>query len=505
MTSAINNDKPKRKEEEKMKQNYLSNCKKNIRTANIFHKTTTLLLSVLLLLPLCGCGKQAARPEPPEDISASPAATATESSVFMNGEDSIKTEPLANDTVRIDDLDTEEGNWIQENLDGSGRKILPFSEDDHEAFWLTNDWFYYAEYDEESSETTFRAPVVYQKEDVVIQKEKKEKLFSSNCFLDFILTDSYIFYVDQDGEGNSLIHYYDLKTKEDRKLSGIPENVESTAEELQILPISNLESFLPAVVDRCFFVVYEMPEKTVIYRVSIETQKATEVYAEDREEDVDIEERSAAICEGRLYFIELRYHYEKEASQMIEYRILTYDREQDKIASIPVVDNPSFQEYVQSLSLPGKGIKNCSGDLTGFYAAGKHFYLSAEISWKGEEQAESGPMKGDAVNVSHTETILIRADTPDDLSGWKIEDGLSDYLQQEAASESWEKSDDSDASYRYNDQKIISIQAVKDNKVFFQYESGGGQILYAVYDLESKKVQTKSPTGETEQDSKTAQ
>ena len=288
------------------------------------------ILSLFVLLTLCSCGTHAPKQSKEQYQKKLQTVNATVDSFFKNSETSVKENRLENDFIRVwpKDIQSDVSHiWMQENLDGTGKKRLDI-ENVSCVLQLTNDWIYYSCGDKGENQSVYRLSTAH-KEEVTYDTLGKELLFEiktdgEDIHNTFFVTDTYIFYSQFDEDSDVSTYYrYDMETgKSTETFTLEADNVGLEPEIMQ-----NNCTNLPVILEDSFFLSSDVG----IYRVYFDTLETKKICTG---KELDIE--NIAVHEGAVYFC-AKTAGKKNGIAKVEDSsncILKYDGKNEEITSV---------------------------------------------------------------------------------------------------------------------------------------------------------------------------
>lgn len=387
-------------------------------------------LLLLLSAVLCSCGlnpseKQDTQVQIETDETDSTETDETESAetaIFKNSETTIKKNRLENDFIRIwlseeesDYEEDEDGAWMQENLDGTGRQLLSaknaLGESVEEIFWLDNNWIYYNSLDEDYEDVLVRVPFHYDNKPVY-DTENAEVLVKN--FLEIascMVTDSCMIYIDNDVLDNK-VYKYDFNTKE--------KTVLLKADTVWIL--IDQTSLMPLTTDHSFFLLTSGmadADTDQLYRVSLDTMEKELIYTANPGSEKGSISNLAVLNDHSLYFQAPDENNAKEPA------IMTYDGESGAVTC--VLNHQEFKKIVEETKLLADVETPYVCDIFSIYLGCDRLYIHVYAHWTTEKSADEEPHKGETEELSYDREILLWSGL-DDLKHWSMEEKLQNYV-----------------------------------------------------------------------------
>ena len=426
------------------------------------------LLPLLLLITLCSCGT------PPSEQSTTQDVDTAVDAIFKNSETSVKENRLNNDFIRVWPKSScffdEPPIWIQENLDGTGKKAIDI-EDLSYVLWVTNDWIYYSHENEDGSQTVYRIPAE-RTEGARYNTAGKELLFEvktdDSIQVDFFVTDDFIFYSQFDEDsGISTYYRYDLETGENTKVFTLGIGSESGADVMQ-----NECTNLPVILEDSFFLCNDEG----IYRVPLDTLKAKEICTGE-----DLLITSLVEYDGAAYFCGGEITGKKNEIVQLEYSsstILKYDGKSGEITT--VLSNSELKkvlEQVEKANNINLIDKNCYYNINDVHTYKDRLYVQIHT--------EAGAK---AFTQTSGKNILLSAPFTN-LDQWEMESSLTDYcLEQGMGDESTGVKGSSVIEGIYNGKVLFTvITGIEPSPPYRSAVSFEG--YNAIYDIDTKKVE----------------
>ncbi|MCH5267410.1 MAG: hypothetical protein J1E62_03610 [Lachnospiraceae bacterium] len=434
-------------------------------------KKSMLILSLLGLLVLSGCGSKS---EAPYDVSVvSTGSAISASTVFKNSETSAKENRFENDYIRIWNNGT---GWVQESVDGTGMEKLSIGESDFDALWLTNDWMYYMVHHDDYSGEICRIPFHYNGVSVFDTKNKeilvKMKYIISITCDEFMITDSNMIYVkDNLKDDDSVVYQYDFETKKSTQIK----------KECNFSFVLDQATLLPLTMGNTFF-TYEYDEsdpegKDCLYRVSFDTLEKKKIYSGDLcLSDGDM--ASACIADNALYFLAYTY-YGKNG-------MMKYDGDKDEVTC--VLDSKALGIIIRETNIIDEKCDD-DGYITSICIWNDRIYMGVYASWLSEEVAEGGSHKGDVITIEHRRELLLSSKL-DNLAKWSLEDKLHNYIIQNSIQTVYSITDLKNITYNVRaEDAVFDLVTMYNNKVFFRiYNDSLDETSFYIYDIESGEI-----------------
>lgn len=433
------------------------------------------ILLLFVSLTLCSCGGLPSSEQSElQHQKKQQAVNATVDAIFKNSETSVKENRLENDFVRVwpKDIPFDTSHiWMQENLDGTGKKELDI-ENMSCVLWLTNDWIYYSCGEKDDNQSVYRVPIDH-KEEVTYDISGKELLFEvktdgENIQDTFLVTDTYIFYSQYDEDSEISTYYrYDMETRKSTEAF----TLEADGVGLEAELIQNECTNLPVILEASFFLSSDVG----IYRVYFDTLETKKICAG---KELDI--RNMVEHEGAVYFC-AKMDGKKDGIASVEYSchsILKYDAKNEEITCV-LTDSElkNVLEQIENeadIELVGG---NCYYNINAPYTYKDRLYIQIHT--------EAGAK-------AHTQTsgknVLLSAPFTN-LDQWEIENVLAKYcLEQGMGDESL-------------DAKGAMIEEVCEGKVLFTIVTGVEESLspyqslvrdqdfHAIYDIDTGEIE----------------
>ena len=425
------------------------------------------VLPLLLLITLCSCGTLPSEQSTTQDVDT------TSNAIFKNSETSAKENRLNNDFIRIwpSDASDESIIWMQENMDGTGKKSIDIDDLSY-VLWVTNDWLYYSCGETGDSQSVFRVPVE-RKEDVTYDTARKEPLFElltdGEIRETFFVTDDFIFYSQFDEDSELSTYYrYDLETGKSTKAF----TLESGYEGLEAEMMQNKCTNLPIILEDSFFIIHD----DGIYRVSFDTLEKEKICTGE-----DLHISGMAEHEGTVYFCGSKIAGEKNGVTQVEYSSTSISKYEGKNGEITTVLSDSELKKVLKQIEKANDInlidKNCYYNINDLYTYKDRLYIQIHT------EAGSG-----AYTQTSGKNVLLSAPftNPDQ---WELESALTKYcLEQGMGNESLGVRGAAWIRELYNG-KVLFMIATGIEETYPSISSVKYQGYDAIYDIDTGKIE----------------
>ncbi|MCH5267409.1 MAG: hypothetical protein J1E62_03605 [Lachnospiraceae bacterium] len=424
------------------------------------------LLPILLLMILCSCGVRSTENNKTSEKTVDVANGSAVSAVFKNSETTAKTDPLQNDYIYIYEsiTDTDDSEWYQENLDGTGKQQIKMKEEDFKVWWLTNDWMYYS-FPEKSGDTLCRIPVKH-KTQPIFDTDKTEILIEDTYpIADLMITDSYVFYVGYDLETSKYYGYrYDLTTRK---------NTLVFKPEITGCEIVYNHSDLPLVAGNHFF-LYRDFDFDGIYSVSLDSMEYKKIYSDNEVEEII----SLSEYDGMLYFVPDNENI--------------YKFDGDKVTCL--LKKETFDKIIKKMNLTDKKALGISIYMEDISVVNGRFYVDVSIEWTSNEKWVEGPHKGETVKNGHTRYVLLSTDV-NDFGEWKLDNTLAEFMLNHIEPNNGMFDDcenNHDSYYKTDIKNTVDTSSVIDyiddnGQVGFSWEDDEGEFHF-YYDIVTGKI-----------------
>ena len=419
------------------------------------------ILSLLLLITLCSCGT------PPSEQSTTQDVDTASNAIFKNSETSAKENRLNNDFIRIwpeGSSSVDSPVWMQENLDGTGRKSINIEGLSY-VLWVTNDWLYYSVSDDHQN--IYRVPVEH-KEEVTYDTARKEPLFAGltdgKLREMFFVTDDFIFYSQFDEE-SELSYYsrYDLETGKNTKVFTLKSEDYSDGRIMQ-----NECSNLPITLEDSFF----LSSSDGIYRVSFDTLEPKKICTgKELFNNGNMVEH-----DGSVYFCGNKIAGEKKGVVQVEdssTTILKYDGKSEEITTVlSDSDLKKVLEQIDKTNDINLIEKNCYYNINALYTYKDRLYI--QIHTQAGARAHT-PSSG--------KNVLLSApfSSPDQ---WELERGLTEYCLTQGMGNPLGGKGSSVIQGIYNGKVLFTVTTEADD-LSLQPTEG----YCALYDIDTGKVE----------------
>ena len=443
-------------------------------------------ISLLLVLVLCGncflySQKERSRlqnvavdniyvdSKPAEDNTVQTGAKSA-GVTFKNDEGSVKKSRLENDYIRVWNIRVwnkkntkKHSKWMQENLNGTGRKEIPFAP--KEVLWITNDWIYYYEIEANTNRggkkyIICRVPV---KNDngVIYETEKREILLQVKFFLktEFIVTDSDIIYgvsLSKALVGESITYYrYDMESKESVRIFNLGLSADLSDSPYEPMGIYyDIPSYLPIILNNSFFV----SGSEGLFRVPFDTFTAEKIYS-----GKTLNSCIMPVDDAGLYF-----SHETDTLMAVDgsilyftatgREILKYDGSSNHVSC--VLPEKALRTIFENLKLwDDNPLYIPHGVIEGFRILNDRLYINVLGVW------DKVPADDTDYYTAERE-VLLSADLSD-LRKWKLEETLSDYILNTASCNYINENADKNLEQESTDtlSRICRIYALNDGEM----------------------------------------
>lgn len=430
-----------------------------------------ILLPLLALALLCSCGddgktkkEQTSNKKKVEDPVAS--------AVFKNSKNTVKESWYENDFTHIalehvEDGDYGEEMWMYENRKDSkgSQKDYKGSFDDFipaldNVMWITNDWLYYSDYEDES---VYRVPILYDAGEFQLDVDKKELLFPASAggnHDQFMVTDSYILAVStQEGTLEDVWVRYDFETKEAVKVD-LPETVNDEPANLEI----DDSTGLPIIINNSFFTSFDDGddyENDILCQVSLDTLKGERICSDFTWGS----DNSLLVHESGLYFI--------NSSGIVKYN--------GEITDVFVCS--TMKDKLEEMEIIPDGTSMKSVSVGSIYSRKDRLYAVLTVECRQKEPKRKGydyktwdqnvedikkATGAEQIDCVYGKGVVISADYSD-FTKWEQETKLSEYIQEHGAYEmDWEEQDYESDKLFYFDQPF-HVKKITDDELYFEY------------------------------------
>lgn len=460
------------------------------------------LLLLLLSVVLCSCGLnprekkespaqvKTDETDPVETDEADPVETnktdSVETAIFKNSEATAKKNRLENDFIRVWES-TGDYEWRMENLDGTERQRLTaktaLGKDVNNVLWLTNDWIYYVSCDDSYSNdfAIVRVPFHYDTKPVydtekkeVLAELESEYMSTSAC----MVTDSYMLYIDDDEDMDSVVYQYDFDTKENKVL------FKSSATMICL----DTASLMPLTMENTFFLlIADDTEAAGLYRISFDTMEKESIYTSEVKDR--IMSNMAVIDEHSLYFLTP----DKDSEE--NHAIMKYDGDNGSVSCI--LNHQEFEKIIDETELLADVEAPYDCDISDIYLGCDRLYITVFTEWVTMKTAKEKPHKGKTEELEYEREILLWSEL-EDLSQWTMEEKLQNYVLEHSTPMVYNDFDQVyyNTSFTAEKDAEILINALYMDKVFFTIikntnekdvvkDTADIERTYMVYDIKS--------------------
>ena len=434
---------------------------------------SVLILPLLVLIVLCGCGVRSTdiskTPEKEVEVATGSAVTA----LFKNSDTTEKTKALENDFIRV--FETDDFEWKQENLDGTGTQKLQIEKLESQyvytnVWWLTNDWIYIEFYDKgegRDCSVIGRIPVDC-KTQPMFDIENLEILVEDTGELeDLMVTDSYLFYFAYTHKWGEIIGCtYDFSTKENKVVMEAKDGycgMEYDYNDNFDLPLVVRNNLIWSGTDN-------------LYALSVDAFENKVICSGDF-----MDECLLAEYEDVLYFTQ----GEKD-------NIYKYDGDN----ATCLIEEEAFYKMVDEMDLVEKGAYNIESWITEINIINDRFYALIEVDWDAKEKWTEGPHKGKTIRNAHDQMFLLSTDI-NDFNEWEVDDTLADFVLNNFESdaiffddcanekhENYYRTDAKDSA----DTAVDEIGFLNGSQVGLCAESLNGDESYFIYDIVTGEI-----------------
>lgn len=394
--------------------------------------------------------------------------------VFKNGESTVKKSRFENDDIRI--FENENYELMQENLDGTARKLTGINTENTESkyMWLTNDWFYVFDGDGCICRTPFdretQSICIDKNREVLVQLDTEEQEL-----IDLLVTDSYLLYSYLDSEEDTTFFcIYELGSRKTFVAFVLHDDVENAYAILYRTP-----DVLPIITDNHFY----LRGDEILYSVSFDTWEAKKISS-----DIEIFSNPAvAEQDGVLYFLSGN-----------ENSVYKYDG--NKVDY--VLKEKTFRNMIETMELlDDNTMMDTEISIESIHSVNRRLYILVFVQWLSTERIIEGKDKGQTIQNTHSTVIPLFADISN-LSEWKVEQELLDYISENIEPDAFYYNEDDKVTYKTDYSNKADTQSVIkfmcNNKIFL-YTYNGRNLMgegekintfkYYVYDIETNKIE----------------